>query len=210
MNLGDKMEKRFKNYASLLSEVESELQHKKEILEKLVNEVKVLQDSEVHYWREMKKMLSSMTEEERSNILPFVPYQMIWLGLDDHLLEYKDVKETIVSLALDKKRIVVTSKESVNRIMKKVDDLKLSAYLHDVVYKEQTNFETKNRAFFQYMVSKYRLTSLNDVLVVGASDKEEIESANALGIDTCLLTRKKEEDIPATYQIDDIKKLVKR
>lgn len=204
------MEKRFKNYTSLLTEVERELQHKKETIETLVNEVKVLQNSEVHYWREMKKMITSMAEEERRNILPFVPYQMIWLGLDDRLLEYRDVKETIVALALNKKKIIITSIESVNRIMEKVDALKVSAYLHDVIYKEEVNLDTKNRAFFQYMISKYRLTSLNNVLVVGAKNKEEIESANTLGIDTCFLTKETEANLSATYQIDDIKQLVKK
>lgn len=115
-----------------------------------------------------------------------------WKNFLDRMKLKKGVIKTLKELKKKGFKIVIISDLTTKIQLKKLIKLKINDYIDFLVTSEEAGSEKPHSIMFLLALNKIKV-SPEEAIMVGDSKKSDISGANAIGLDTILITKKKEK-----------------
>jgi len=141
-------------------------------------------------------------------------YNLYWNTFLKNMKLDRGVLETLKRIHKDKIKIAIVSDLTTNIQLKKIKKLGLTRYIDFLVTSEEAGSEKPHSIMFLLALNKMRLKP-EATLFVGDDLSKDIAGSNAVGIESVLISRKKNKKLSgedykkANHVIKDIKEVLK-
>lgn len=119
----------------------------------------------------------------------------------------KDLVKTFKEIKKRKLKILILTNEVVEIQLKKINKLGVIKYIDYFVASENAGIDKPNKKIFLHALQKIKRKP-NEVLMIGDNEKDDIEGAKKVKINTVLLSQKNQKT-KADYQIKELSEVLK-